>query len=300
MEKQIMNFSNTTNWQVRERDFKLFQETYGDGNAAYSIFKFTSTRTFEKGHSGLNTKKEFLYVCKGNLERLLEDLEIYDFDKNEVLDGNENILKLKLIQTRFPDHILRQPKKRIIEGCFYQVTEEEFQKIPFKSEPITSRRDIFLATKLNDSVAANEVLNQHFSTHFSPIKANEKSNDKIKYRPMLKERTKGDVPNSINQKAFELAAENDLNEMEFNFLNYFYETRKPLLNGEGQSYFDIRHNGSTFHNDRKWVRKHMQRLIDLGFVKLEIRRDCEDGRVTNWYFYDANRKLDHLLFLTNK
>lgn len=297
MSKRILNFPNELGWEGRERDFKRFQNVYGDGNATYSIFKFTEKRIFEKEHSELNTKKEYIYVCKGNLKRLLEDLKIYDFSKNEVLEGNANILQLNLVQMSFSDSIFRQPKKRTLEGRFYQVTEEEFEQIPFESDPITSRRDRFLFTKIYDSVESNDTLNHHFSIHLIPLKTNSESNCQSKYRPIIKESTKRVVPDRVNQRALELAKQHDLNEIEFNFLNFLYETRKALRNGEGQSYFDIHHNGPGWYDNRSWVKRKMQRLMDLGLVKYEIRHDCRDARYTSWYFYDSHKNLDHILFL---
>lgn len=296
METYITTFPSELGWWGRKFDFRLFQQSYGKEEKQYSIFKFTETKRFERHCRELNTKKEYVYVCKGDLARLLADLKVYNFDKNELLETDLGVLQLKLIQTTFNGSgFVLYPKKRMVEGIIYQVTEEEFQGIPFPSEPITSRRDRNFAVQLDDSVKINDELENYFSTHFRPLTTNENLNDKMKYRPIHREEAKEDVPKEVNQKAFALAKEHDLNILEFNFLNYLYETGRTFRNGEGQFLYDM-HNGKTwgYLHDRKWVKRKMERLIHLGLVTFEIRHDCRDPRCTSWYFYDANANLDEL------
>jgi hypothetical protein len=292
MKTQIMTFTNTR--QSRTQSFNKFNELYGGKDIAYTMFLHKETKVFEDKYNHLNTQKEYAYVCKGELKKLLSELDIYNFSSNKLYESKLSTLKLKLTQKHFRDNFIRQPELRIVEGEFFLLTESQYKLIPFDKEPITSRRDIFLATKLYDRTEVNKELKEYIREHLISIKTNEEFNQKMLYLPIIKEGVENYVPNKVNQKAFELAKKHNLDHIEFNFLNFFYDTNKAMRNDNGQLFFDVNTNGIGWRHDRNWVKKKMKKLIDLGLVNFESRHDCRDGKYTSWYFYDADKNLDDL------
>lgn len=294
MEKIITTIPNQLGWQERERCSNLIEELFGKQNVQYTVFKYKEIRQFEKEYNKLDTEEEYLYVCEGTLKNLLSDLQVWHFNKNELVVTDLGALKLNLLRTSFSKDIIRQPKKMMIEGEFYQLVDDEFHSIPFENEPITSKRDIFLYPKINDRVKLNQKISEYFSNHLQPVKMHKTHINRLKYRPIIKEKNEDYVPKTISPKAFELAIKYDLSNLEFNFLNYFYVENKAMRNDVAQLFYEIQHNGIGWSGDRKWVKAQMKKIIDLGLVKFEIRYDCRDSRYTSWYFYDATKKLDKL------
>ena len=294
MSNQITTFPHQLGWQGRERGFNLLNKLFEEKDTEYAIFLHKETEKFENGYNQLNTKKEYIYVCKGDLKKLLNDLDIHKFSTNELFDSKSSTLKLKLIQKHFQKSIIRQPVSRLVEGEFYQLTAAQFDSMPFTNEPITKQRDIFMATKLYDRLEINKELKVYIRKHLTPIKTNKDLNYTLFYTPIIKDRVERYVPNKVNQKAFELAIKHSLDLIEFNFLNFFYETKKAMRNDNGQLFFDINTHGIGWYHDRNWVKKKMKRLIDLELVKFESRHDCRDRKYTSWYFYDADKNLDDL------
>lgn len=303
MDTHITNFISKRIWSTeKEYDFRLFHRLYAKENAKYCLFTFTETKRFEKEYRDLNTKENRVYVCEGDLVQFLFHLN-YDFDKKELLETDSGVLKIKLTKTDFEfekRHYIftKQPKIRIAEGTIYHLTEEEFQKIPFSSNPISLEKDTFRLDKLSESIPMDDALEHYFSTHFHPLTTSEQLTDRMKYRLIQRQKAKRYIPKTVNSKAFELAKQHDLNLIEFNFLNHLYETEMAFCNGDGQFLYDI-HNGKSYSNwhDRKWVKRKMARLMDLGLVNFEIRHDGRDSRHTSWYFYDAEKNLDELDYI---
>lgn len=291
---KITTFPYALGWLGRSQRFEVFNTLYAKNDAVYSIFSYVEKKVFEPTSAMQNTKEEKLFVYKGALKDLLHALSIYRYDKNELKEARD-VLKLKLIQTHFEDGFFRhQPKKIVIEGVFYSLTEEEFEHIPFERYPITSKRDGLFRKQLTDSVVFSEELKKHFTKTLQPLRTTKEKSAIMTYIPLVVEEVKEYVPKVTNSKALELAIKHDLTVLEFSFLNYFYETSKALRNDKGQTFFDMNSKGIGWQYDRKWVKRKMQRLIDLGLVKHEIRYDCRDPRYTSWYFYDAEKDLDKL------
>ena len=244
----IQTVPNQLGRQGRKQRFEILNETYGNPGASYAVFVYRETKTYE--YSNYNTERDYLYVCEGNLERLLHDLEFWEFNKNEFSETKKGVLTLKLIKTNFDETFLRKPKKQIIKGTFYLVSDDEFQRVPFQTEPITEKRNVFWSTKLNDSVEMTEALERYIQNSLSPIKTTESDNNKMKYIPIRVEGVEQYVPDSVNHDAFDSAVKHELTNLEFNFLNYFYETKKALRNDVGQLFFDINSTGIGWDHDR--------------------------------------------------
>lgn len=174
------------------------------------------------------------------------------------------------------------------------LTKEAYEKIPFEQNPITEKRDIFLARKLPDSIHLTEELAAYFTAHLEAIHTSKTKTSAMKYHVIVKEGVEHYVPMKENARALALAQEHRLTNLEFNFLNYFFETNKALRNYVGQLYYDPSQKGIGWGGSRDWVKKNMARLMKLGLVKFEARHDCRDGRYTSWYFYDATKSLDSL------
>jgi len=294
MEKQLTHFPEQLGWQERERGFKKFNELFGKKDTTHSLFVYTSTKQYEKGYRHLDSTEEFVYVCEGNLKNLLSDLQIYHFTDHKFVQQNDRVIKLELTKRMFGRDFIRQPELLTIAGTFYCLTKEEFYAIPFETDPITSKREGIFGSKITDSVELNEDLKNFLTNHFTPIKTTEDTYYEMKYFPMVKHEVKSYVPEKTNQKALELAKKHNLTYLEFNFLNFFYETGKAMRNGNAQLFYDIYDKGIGWSHDRKWAKEKMKRLITLDLVKVEKRHDCRDGRYTSWYFYDAAKQLDHL------
>ena len=292
MNTHIISFSQKR--QSSTEHFSKFNEFYGNNDTPYVMFLHKEVKTYEDKLKILNTKKEYAYIRKGELDDLLSDLNVYNFSSNELYTSNLSKLKFKLTQKYFRDCIFSQPKSIIIEGEFYLLTESQFKSISFDKEPITSKRDIFMATKLDDRVEVNKEIKSFISKNFVSIKSNKEFNQKMLYIPIFKKGVERYVPKKINQKAFELSVKYNLNTIEFNFLNFFYDTKKSMRNGNGQLFFDINNNGIGWDQDRNWVKEKMKNLINLGLVKFETKHDCRDERYTSWYFYDSEKNLDEL------
>jgi hypothetical protein len=294
MNNKITTFPAELGWQEKKQGFELFNDVYGTNDMEYTMFFFKETKKYDKIYCSHDTIEQYAFVVKDNLTNMMNSLEFGRFNKNELYNTITNKLKLKLTQTHFQDNIFRQPKSRTIDGEFYVLTQNEFELIPFNCEPITSARESIFSITLNDSVKVDNELKKYIQKKLSFVKTNEEKNYMMKYRPMIKAEINRYVPNTINPEAFEIATKYNLSFIEFNFLNYFYETGKSLRNGCGQIYFDVKQKGLGWNDDRKWVKSKLMKLIELGLVKFEIRYDCRDPRFSSWYFYDANKKLDDL------
>lgn len=279
-------------WEERERVFTHLQQLFPLHGATHFIFSYTETRIFEEEYKFKNTKRQYLYVCKGNFKALLDDLQVYHFDNNRLF-LRDSVLTLSMTQTRFRDCFVRQPKKRTVIGTFYAV--DAFTPIPFSSPPITKNREGFPVDKLNsDSIPLIPELKTYIKKHLPPLQATKDIHLKMRYVSIVKKGLEDFVPKRVNERAFQTAVSHNLTNLEFNFLNFFYETKKAMRNGNGQLFYDYHQNGIGWNSDRKWVKREMEHLIDLKLVSFEVRHDCRDKRATSWYFYDASQPLDEL------
>ena len=70
-----------------------------------------------------------------------------------------------------------------------------------------------------------------------------------------------------------------------------------LRNGLGKEMYDLHHDlySDGGSNDRKWVKRQLQILIDAKLVKFEALRNCRSQQCVSWVFYDPKFKYESLV-----
>lgn len=103
----------------------------------------------------------------------------------------------------------------------------------------------------------------------------------------------------VCQKALEVRERYALTDVQTLLYNHICRGDFKLINGSGQAFYDINHNGFGYSTDGKWVKKQLNGLIREGLVKFESVRDCRGGRCTSWYFYGSDFELNDLVDAEN-